>query len=838
MQFQSIFSQNNLWNKALAIILISAMLLAATPILSASADALGFFSPTKAVSHGPGWSNPAYSLLSDNLYATATKNNRQLKLTNFYIPAISGGSIINGIEVTVEGFTTGMQADVAVGATSFSTAKTTTLSSGESVLTLGGPNDTWGRSWAASDFTNKFTVKITVNGNGSTISIDQVRVKVYFTPPNTTLALAPVAGNYNGSTNMTATLTVTATQAPLAGKTVSFSLNGITVGSAITNASGLASLAGVSLAGINANDYPYGAAASFAGDGTNEATITADLRVYGLASTLVMSPVSGVYSGTTGSVTATLTETIAGTPISGKTVDFTLNDFLVGSAITDSFGVASISGVSLTGYDAGIYAGAFEATFAGDANIEPSSGSNNLTVNPIALTVTGGLVPANKTYDGNTVATLTVGSPSLNGVVNPDNVTLNTAGAVGTFSDKNVGDNKTVQISGLTLEGTAAANYTITQPTRQANITMAVLTVTADNQSIAAGSPDPTFTFSYSGLTGSDTTTDIDTPPTCNVPVPHAGAGTYAIVCSGGADNNYAFSYVSGTLTVSAVGNPPTDISLSKSDINENLAVGTIVGTLSTTDADPGETFTYAFCGGTNDASFTIEGNNLKSAAVFNWLAKRNYSVCVSSTDSNALGITKTFVISINKTTATFADVPTNYWSWMFIERLYSAGITGGCNSTPLQYCPETIVNRAQMAVFLEKGIHGSSYGPPAVGAGTGFGDVPANYWAAAWIKQLAVDNITSGCGNGNYCPEQAVTRAQMAVFLLKSKYGASYSPPALGAGSGFGDVPNEYWAAAWIKQLAAEGITSGCGPSTYCPETPVTRAQMAVFLVKTFNLP
>ena len=77
-----------------------------------------------------------------------------------------------------------------------------------------------------------------------------------------------------------------------------------------------------------------------------------------------------------------------------------------------------------------------------------------------------------------------------------------------------------------------------------------------------------------------------------------------------------------------------------------------------------------------------------------------------------------------------------------------------------------------------------------------------------------------------------------MAVFLLKSKHGATYTPPALGAGSGFGDVPNEYWAAAWIKQLAAEGITSGCGPSSYCPETPVNRAQMAVFLVRTFNLP
>ena len=186
----------------------------------------------------------------------------------------------------------------------------------------------------------------------------------------------------------------------------------------------------------------------------------------------------------------------------------------------------------------------------------------------------------------------------------------------------------------------------------------------------------------------------------------------------------------------------------------------------------------------------------------------------------------------------TFWDVHLNYWAWDFIERLYNAGITGGCSTNPIRYCPETIVNRAQMAVFLLRGIHGSSYNPPAVGGSTGFGDVPTNYWAAAWIKQLAAEGITGGCGNGNYCPEVPVTRSQMAVFLLRSKYGASYTPPAVGGSTGFGDVPTYYWAAAWIKQLVAEGITAGCGAGTYCPENPVTRAQMAVFLVRTFNLP
>jgi hypothetical protein len=187
----------------------------------------------------------------------------------------------------------------------------------------------------------------------------------------------------------------------------------------------------------------------------------------------------------------------------------------------------------------------------------------------------------------------------------------------------------------------------------------------------------------------------------------------------------------------------------------------------------------------------------------------------------------------------TFADVLANNPFWKSIEGIYGAGISSGCATSPnLLYCPSSTVDRASMAVFLLKGAHGSSYSPPAVGASTGFTDVPVTYWAAAWIKQLAAEGITSGCGSGNYCPTTPVTRAQMAIFLLRSKHGSSYVPPAVGASTGFNDVPTTYWAAAWIKQLAAEGITSGCGTNIYCPESGVTRDQMAVFLSRTFSIP
>ena len=179
-----------------------------------------------------------------------------------------------------------------------------------------------------------------------------------------------------------------------------------------------------------------------------------------------------------------------------------------------------------------------------------------------------------------------------------------------------------------------------------------------------------------------------------------------------------------------------------------------------------------------------------------------------------------------------FDDVPADYWAFSFIEKLMASGITSGCGGG--NYCPENIVTRAQMAVFLERGIRGSDYSPPAA-AGNVFLDVDASNFAASFIEQLFADGITAGCGNNNYCPDAEVTRAQMAVFLLRSKFGSAYMPPP--PNGVFNDVPIGSFADAWIEQLAAEGITAGCGNGNYCPEDPVTRAQMAVFLVRTFGL-
>ncbi len=179
-----------------------------------------------------------------------------------------------------------------------------------------------------------------------------------------------------------------------------------------------------------------------------------------------------------------------------------------------------------------------------------------------------------------------------------------------------------------------------------------------------------------------------------------------------------------------------------------------------------------------------------------------------------------------------FADARPGSFAFTFIENLARSGVTGGCGGG--NFCPNNPVTRAQMAVFLERGMRGSSFSPPPA-TGTRFLDVPANAFAAAFIEQLAADGITGGCGGGNYCPNNLVTRAQMAVFLLRAANGAGFvPPPATGV---FADVPPGSFAANFIEQLAADGITGGCGGGNFCPGAPVTRAQMAVFLVRTFDI-
>jgi hypothetical protein len=184
--------------------------------------------------------------------------------------------------------------------------------------------------------------------------------------------------------------------------------------------------------------------------------------------------------------------------------------------------------------------------------------------------------------------------------------------------------------------------------------------------------------------------------------------------------------------------------------------------------------------------------------------------------------------------TQIFGDVPATHWAFYPINALYLNNISSGCSTTPLNYCPENTVSRAQIAVFLLKSKYGGGYTPPAA-TGTVFADVPITHPFASWIEQLVRDGITAGCGGGNYCPDQAVNRAQVAIFLIKAKYGSSYTPPTC-TSSAFSDVAITDWFCPYVQKLYTDGFISGYS-GTYLPNNNVKRSEMSSFLTKVFSI-
>ena len=169
----------------------------------------------------------------------------------------------------------------------------------------------------------------------------------------------------------------------------------------------------------------------------------------------------------------TFTATVSG--VSGHTPTGSV-DFKMGSTDLGTYplsgGVATLPISSLP-----VGSDTITVYYLGDSNYQTSNNSKTVTVTPAPLTVTG-ITADNKVYDSLTDATLNVGSASLVGVLSGDSVTLVTSGAIGTFTSKDVANGITVDVSGLTLTGPQAGDYTLTEPTTTANITAATLTVT------------------------------------------------------------------------------------------------------------------------------------------------------------------------------------------------------------------------------------------------------------------------------------------------------------------------------------------------------------------------
>jgi len=197
-----------------------------------------------------------------------------------------------------------------------------------------------------------------------------------------------------------------------------------------------------------------------------------------------------------------------------------------------------------------------------------TSAAAGLTVNPAVVTVASGLTANNRTYDGTTVATLSSNSVSLSGVIAGDaaSVFLSTNGYTATFASASKANGLAVTVSGLTLTGSAAGNYSLTQPALSANITGAPLTITATNQSKTYGTALALGTTAFSvgsGLATGESVTAVSLVASGGTNATDA-AGSYTITPSaatgtgGFLASNYAITYATGTLTVNQAGTSVT----------------------------------------------------------------------------------------------------------------------------------------------------------------------------------------------------------------------------------------------------------------------------------------
>ena len=186
--------------------------------------------------------------------------------------------------------------------------------------------------------------------------------------------------------------------------------------------------------------------------------------------------------------------------------------------------------------------------------------------------------------------------------------------------------------------------------------------------------------------------------------------------------------------------------------------------------------------------------------------------------------------------TVAFNDVADGSFGDRFIHAIAGAGISFGCGAG--NFCPTVNMTRRLMPVWLLRGKFGRFYNPPpAVGI---FEDVSPESFAADWIEDIYNRGIAAGCSTNplRFCPEDNVTRSQMAVFLLRTKEGSEYTPPT--CEGLFADMPCSNFFTPWAEELYRRGVTGGCSanPLQYCPANPTPRSQMSIFESRMFGIP
>jgi hypothetical protein len=219
----------------------------------------------------------------------------------------------------------------------------------------------------------------------------------------------------------------------------------------------------------------------------------------------------------------------------------------------------------------------------------------------------------------------------------------------------------------------------------------------------------------------------------------------------------------------------------------------------------------------------------------------------IGCADPNYYGVytrVSNIVSWVNSSIYVFADVPIGHWARPYIESMYQNGYTGGCSTSPLLFCPDSVMSRAESAVFLLRSTYGTTYVPPVEPWLTFGDDFSQGLWGRPWVQGLYDAGLTAGCSTSPmlFCPWEKTTRAQLAVFGMRMLIDASYLPSAgPNTGTVFADVSASDWFVSWAEEAYINGIIESCGMSSglplFCPDSLVTRAEASFTIAKAKNL-
>ncbi|MFZ0827563.1 MAG: YDG domain-containing protein [Verrucomicrobiia bacterium] len=402
----------------------------------------------------------------------------------------------------------------------------------------------------------------------------------------------------------------------------------------------------------------------------------------GKTTVTLTSSINPLVYGQSVTFTAKVSPVAPATGMPSGTVTFKDGSTILGSGTLNGSGQASFSTNKIS---AATTVHSIAAVYGGNTNFTGStSGALSQTINKATLTVWG-ITASNKVYDAKTTATLKTNGAALVGVLAGDTVALGVSGAKGTFADKNIGTGKTVTVSGLTITGTSAGNYNLTQPASTASITRRSLTVTAKGVNKAYdGTTNATVTFTDNRVSGDVLTVSYATASFTNKTVGNGKlVNVKGLTISGIDSGNYLLAattasttanITAATLTVSGLtaGNKVYD---AKTTATLNVSGATLVGVIA------GDTMTLSPSGAKGvfanknvgpGKTVTVSGLTIAGASAANY--KLTQPIATASITARSLTVT---AVGVNKiydgTTAATVTLSDNRLAGDVLSESYAA---------------------------------------------------------------------------------------------------------------------------------------------------------------------